>query len=142
MDTPPPNIFTIIRYFLKQNTAYVYLTLTILMSVYSQIVVRWRMSSRFANVHLPEGLREKFWFLLTVVFDPFIFSALAATFISGVCWMATMTKLDVSYAYPFTSLVFVLVLAFSHLLLGEPFNAQKLLGVLLIMAGILVSSRG
>lgn len=56
--------------------------------------------------------------------------------------MAAMTKLPISVAYPLMSLGYVLVLIISSLFLGESFNLYKLAGVILIMAGIVVSSQG
>ena len=117
--------------------AHGFLVLTILLSVYSQLIIKWRMSGRFAGLQIPEGVWPKIVTLFTVLFDPFV-----ATFASGLCWMATMSKLEISYAYPFTALGFVLVLVFSHLFFGESFNLMKLGGVLLIIGGIAVASRG
>ena len=77
-----------------------------------------------------------------MLFDPFVFTGLVATFVSGLCWMATMSKLDISYAYPFTSLGFALVVLLSWILFGEPLNAWKIGGVVLIMTGIAVASQG
>ena len=53
-----------------------------------------------------------------------------------------MTKFDLSYAYPFMSLSFVLVLILSALFFHEPVSMAKVLGVMLIMAGIAVGVRG
>jgi len=122
--------------------AHFYLAATILLSVFSQIVIKWRMSGRFAGLKVPEGIWPKVLTLFSVVFDPFVFISLVATFASGLCWMATMSKLDISYAYPFTALGFVLVLLCSHFFLGESFNMVKLAGVALIIGGIVVASRG
>ena len=122
--------------------AHFYLAATIALSVYSQMVMKWRISGRFAGLTMPEGVWPKAATLLTVLFDPFIFSGLVATFVSGLCWMATMSKLEISYAYPFTSLGFALVVLLSWLLFGEAMNAWKVVGVLLIMAGIAVASQG
>ncbi len=127
---------------LRAAVPYIYLSSTILLSVYSQLMIKWRISSKFSDTHLPDGLAEKFFLMFRIVFDPFIFSGLVATFASGLFWMATMTKLDISYAYPFTSLGFVLVLIFSVLLFGEPLNAYKIIGVLCIMLGIFITSKG
>lgn len=121
---------------------YFYLFSTIILSVYSQIMIKWRISNHFNNLHLPDGIINKILLMFTLVFDPFIFSGLVATFASGLFWMATMTKLDISYAYPFTSLGFVLVLLFSSLLLGESMNIYKIFGVFFIMLGIFITSRG
>lgn len=122
--------------------AHFYLAATIALSVYSQMVMKWRVSGRFAGLKIPEGVWQKALTLFTILFDPFIFSGLLATFVSGLCWMATMSKLEISYAYPFTSLGFALVVVLSWLLFGEAMNAWKIVGVLLIMAGIAVASQG
>ena len=72
----------------------------------------------------------------------FPFFKLALTFFAGILWMATMTKLDLSLAYPFMSLPFIFVLLFSALFFNEPMNVYKVSGVALIIAGVVVSSRG
>jgi multidrug transporter EmrE-like cation transporter len=56
--------------------------------------------------------------------------------------MAAMTKFELSFAYPFMALNFVLVLFLSLALLGETFSFVKLLGVLLIVLGTIVIARG
>ena len=122
--------------------AHFYLAATIATSVYSQMIMKWRISGRFAGLTIPEGVWPKILTLFTVLFDPFIFSGLVATFISGLFWMATMSKLEIGYAYPFTSLGFVLVVLLSHFLFGESLNAWRICGVLLIVAGITVASQG
>ncbi len=122
--------------------AHLYLAATIVTSVYSQMIMKWRISGKFAGLKIPEGIWPKVITLFTVLFDPFIFSGLFATFVSGLCWMATMSKLEISYAYPFTSLGFVLVVLLSYFLLGESLNAWRIWGVALIVAGITVASQG
>ena len=125
------------------QVGYLYLFLTIITSVASQIIVKWRVSGFVVGLlPIPEGVVGKILFLFKVVFDPFIFLALCLTFISGLCWMATMAKFDISYAYPFTMLGFVAVLLFSALLFGEVFNVYKIIGCGLIVLGVLVVSRG
>ena len=122
--------------------AHLYLASTIATSVYSQMIMKWRISGRFAGLEIPDGIWPKVCTLFTVIFDPFVFSGLVATFISGLCWMATMSKLEIGYAYPFTSLGFVLVVLLSHFLFGESLNAWRIWGVILIVAGITVASQG
>jgi multidrug transporter EmrE-like cation transporter len=56
--------------------------------------------------------------------------------------MAAMTKFELSYAYPFMSLAFALVLLSSALLFHETVNTAKIVGIFLIMAGIVIASRG
>lgn len=122
--------------------SHVYLAATILLSVYSQLTIKWRMATRFRELSLPPGIWGKVALLFTIVFDPFVFASLAATFASGLFWMATMRKLEISYAYPFTSLGFVLVLVLSHFLLGESFGLAKAIGTLFIIVGVAIAARG
>ena len=122
--------------------AHLFLVSTIVLSVYSQMIMKWRITGRFAGLRIPDGIWAKAVTLFIVVFDPFVFTGLVATFVSGLCWMATMSKLEIGYAYPFTSLGFVLVVLLSHLLFGESLNAWRISGVILIVAGITVASQG
>jgi drug/metabolite transporter (DMT)-like permease len=71
-----------------------------------------------------------------------VLSAFAAAFAAALCWMLAISRLELSHAYPFVSLSFVLVLLLSALFFGESVSTEKLLGVTLIIAGVAVSSRG
>lgn len=121
---------------------YLYLFTAIACTVTSQLLVKWRIMAKFADRSLPAGILAKICFLLEIVFDPFLFTSLVLTFSSGLLWMSTMAKLDISYAYPFTSLGFVLVLVFSAVLLGETLNIYKVVGICVIVVGIIIVSRG
>jgi len=118
---------------------YSYILLSIVFTVYGQIVLKWRMNS-FGE--MPIGLFNKIRFLLGLVFDPWVFSVFFAAFLASLAWMAAMTKFDLSQAYPFMSLNFVLVLLLSGLLLNEPITIFKGIGVILIVLGTIVVNRG
>lgn len=117
---------------------YFYIFGTIFFTVYGQIVLKWRINDIGS---LPEGMSEKFIFLIKVLFDPWVFSGFFAAFIASFFWMAAMTKFDISYAYPFMSSAFVLVFLLSVVLFQEPITWQKVVGLGLIVAGIIVTSR-
>jgi drug/metabolite transporter (DMT)-like permease len=91
---------------------------------------------------LPSDTFEKFKFLILLVLDPIIFSGFVAGFLASMAWMAAMTKFDLSHAYPFMSLNFVVVFILSGWILNEPMTHQKLLGVGLIVLGTIISARG
>lgn len=117
---------------------YFYIFGTILFTVYGQIILKWRINDVGA---LPENITDKVIFLIKLLFDPWIFSGFFAAFIASFFWMATMTKFDISYAYPFMSSAFVLVFLLSVLLFQEPVTWQKIIGLILIVIGIIVTSR-
>ena len=53
-----------------------------------------------------------------------------------------MTKLQLSHAYPFMGLTFVIVLLASGFFFQEPVTAYKVAGVALIFLGLVVASQG
>ena len=116
-----------------------YIFLTIAFAVSSQLIIKWKMSSYDLSQYTSIG--EKFYFALTMLFNPFIMLSIFLTLLSGLSWMIAMTKFDISYAYPFTTLGFVLILLFSVLLFHEPITWQKLLGLLFIILGIIITSK-
>ena len=117
---------------------YFYIALTVLLSSYGQLILKWRLN--VIGV-VPEPWREKFTFLFLAVFDPYIFSGFVAAFLASLTWMAALTKFQLSFAYPFMSLSFIVVMAISYLLLDESLTPGKVIGCFLIVAGILFLSR-
>ncbi len=117
---------------------YAYILGTIAFTVYGQLVLKWRISQ---YGELPVQLNEKLWFLVKLFFDPFLMSGLASAFIASIFWLLAMTKFELSFAYPFMSLSFVLVLFLSVLIFKESLTIHKVLGMVFIILGIIVSSR-
>jgi uncharacterized membrane protein len=117
---------------------YFYILGTIVLTVYGQLILKWRISSLGP---VPVELLPKLKCLSLLLFDPFIFSGLFAAVLASLTWMAAMTRFELSHAYPFMSLNFVVVLFLSALLLNEPLTTGKLLGVGLIVLGTVVVSR-
>ena len=118
---------------------YLYIFATIGFTVYGQLILKWRIA-KFGE--LPTDSFEKLKFLISLLFDPAIFSGFFAAFLASLAWMAAMTKFDLSHAYPFMSLNFVVVLLLSGWLLNEPVTIQRVLGVTLIVLGTVVAARG
>lgn len=118
---------------------YFYIIATISFTVYGQMILKWRIAT-FGS--LPEDIFGKLRFLISLLLDPAIFSGFATAFLASLAWMAAMTKFELSHAYPFMSLNFVVVLILSGWLLNEPVSLQKILGMGLIVLGTMVAARG
>jgi len=118
---------------------YLYIFGTIFFTVYGQLIIKWRIVQYGA---LPEFFSDKIAFLFKLLFDPFILSGFVSAFIASFFWLAAMTKFELSHAYPFMSLAFVLVLILSPLFFNEAITIPKMIGVSLIVAGIIVGSQG
>jgi multidrug transporter EmrE-like cation transporter len=57
-----------------------------------------------------------------------------------ILWVAGLKRVELSVAYPFVALGFVLVALLSWLFLNEPITPGRLIGLLLIGSGVIVIS--
>jgi len=119
--------------------SYAYVFATVFLTVYGQIIIKWQV---MAVGRPPDSWSDRVSLLLHLLMNPWIVSALLAALLAALSWMLAMTKLDLSHAYPFVSLSFVLVLMLSGMVFHEPVNWYKLCGVALIVGGVAVSSQG
>lgn len=117
--------------------SYLLVLLTILLTVYGQIAIKWQVT---AAGPLPLDPAAKAGFMFRLLLNPWIISALLAAFLGAVCWMGAMTKLPLSRAYPFMALTFILVTIFASVLLGESVTWGKIAGLTLIVSGLVVGS--
>lgn len=117
---------------------YLYIFGTIFFTVYGQLAIKMRIGNYGS---LPVESYEKIIFLLKFFLDPIIFSGFVSAFLASLCWMAAMTKFELSYAYPFMGLTFVLVSIFGVLFMSESLSLYKLLGLILIVSGIIITAK-
>ncbi len=118
-------------------SGYWYIAGTLLFTVYGQIILKWRMS-KLAFV-LSDGLWAKITGLIKIIFDPYIFSGFLSAFVASLFWMATMTKFEITKAYPFMSLAPALVFIIGVYFLGEEFTWGKIVGLTFIIVGIIIT---
>lgn len=117
---------------------FIYIAATVLLTVYGQLVLKWRMELKGA---MPEKLRDKVLFMAKVYTDVWVLSGFLAAFLVSIAWTIVLTRFELSFAYPFTSLSFVLVYFISNWIFREPFSLSSLLGVLFIIVGLIITAR-
>lgn len=118
---------------------YVFIAGTIVFTVYGQLILRHQIGD-VSEVPAGTGLIR---FLLELVFTrPLIISGLAAAFVASLCWMATLTRFELSFAYPFMALNFVIVVFVAVAAFGETVNASKIIGLLIVCSGLVVVAQG
>lgn len=78
--------------------------------------------------------------LLKLIFNPFVFSGLVLYAISTVLWLIALSKTPLNFVFPFTALIFVLVMLSARFLFLESIPALRYVGIVLICLGFLLSS--
>lgn len=121
------------------SKGYTFIFLTIFFTVYGQLMIKWQMAGAGT---LPGPIVQKGIFLFRMFTNLWVMSSFVAAFLAAMCWMAALTKFDLSHAYPFMGLTFVFVLLLSSLLFSEPITMLKIAGVVLMLIGIAIGSQG
>ncbi len=117
--------------------SYFFIAMTIALTVYGQLILKWRVGVFMSSVAPPYTITHGIMLLL----NPWVISAFAAAFGASLFWMAAISRLPISKAYPFMALNFVFVMAFAAVIFNESLNHYKLVGTAIIIVGVLVLSR-
>lgn len=118
---------------------HIYIFATIFFTVYSQLVMRWKVGLAGA---LPSDFWGKAFFIGQLLVNPWVISAVIATLLAGISWMLTMSKFHLGYAFPFVSLNYLLVLLASAFLFQEPVGLAKIIGIAFVIVGLVIVGRG
>lgn len=77
--------------------------------------------------------------ILHVMFSPIILCALFLYACTTVLWLYILSKVEISYAYPFQALAFPVVLIISSLLFHEAISLNRWIGVIIIFLGVYIA---
>jgi drug/metabolite transporter (DMT)-like permease len=78
---------------------------------------------------------------IRVAKQPLIWGGLALFGISAAVWIVVLSRTQLSFAYPFAALTYVIILLFDRIFLKVPQPGLRWAGVFLIMTGIVLVSR-
>jgi drug/metabolite transporter (DMT)-like permease len=78
-----------------------------------------------------------------IVFSPWVFAGLATFVISMASHLYVLSKVELSFAYPFLSLAYVAVAVFAYFVFREDLNALRIAGIGFICMGtVLIAQSG
>lgn len=123
---------------MKAAAGYLWIVATVVLTVYGQLAFKWRVDEAD---EFPPSFTAKLEYAVRLALDPWMLSVGVAVLAASVTWWLALRTFELSFVYPFMSLSFVGVLVLSPVLFGERLSAPKVVGVLLIVAGLAVGSR-
>ena len=120
------------------RTTFSYLISGVLLNAVAQLALK-AATNRLGPVSLAlDGLVATAW---RVSLQPYIWLGLACYGISLVVWVAGLSRTDVSLAYPFLSLGYVVNAVAAWYLFGENLSAQRIIALAVIIAGVWLLAR-
>ena len=78
--------------------------------------------------------------LIKLVFNPLVFLGLVLYILSTIVWLIALSKTTLSFVFPFTALIFVLVMLSARIVFLEPIPTVRYFGIVFICLGFLLSS--
>lgn len=109
------------------------------LSAFAQIVLKMGMSNAKVqnDLIIAGNLFEKLFIALTNVY---VVAGISMYLLSMVLWLVVLSKIDVSVAYPFVGLGFIITMVLGFLLLNEQISAMRVMGTILVVCGVLMVS--
>jgi drug/metabolite transporter (DMT)-like permease len=117
---------------------YLAIFITILCTVVGQLMFKHATNSMG---EMPATLEEGAMFLVKAMLNIYIVGGFFLAFVASLSWIFAVSRLELSFAYPFTSLNFVFVMIFSAIIFQEQINLTRVLGILAICFGVYLISR-
>ena len=114
---------------------------SVALAALAQLTLKHGMTQVTHHGGTPLDLKEPVETVRRVATNLSVLTGLGIFVISAAVWLLVLSRASLSFAYPFVSLTYVMILLFDRLVLHEPVSGVRWGGVALIIAGILLISR-
>jgi len=74
--------------------------------------------------------------------QPLVWIGLAAYALSAMFWLIVLSRFDLSYAYPMLASMYLVIPIVSHVFLKESIPPLRWVGMLVVLIGVILVSRG
>lgn len=117
-----------------------FILFTVMTNAAAQLMLKQGMTNLSAGVITQDNIILK---LLLIVFQPWVFFGLVMFVVSMASHMFVLSKVDISFAFPFLSLAYVAVAVLAWQLFGEELGIFKIVGIAFICVGtVLIAQSG
>lgn len=111
---------------------------TVLTNAAAQIVLKKGMLTVGG---FPGDMGDVAGFIFRTVTSPMVFAGLCIFVISMASHLIVLSKVELSYAYPFLSLAYVVVAVYAYYVFREDLGTVRIAGIALICAGTILISQ-
>jgi len=115
-----------------------YILISVVAGAAGQVLLKKGMGSMGPLTLSIDQLGNILWRIGT---NPYVVIGLAIYVGGTVFWLTALSRVDLSYAYPFASLSYVVMLIASWQLFNENITVLRLLGSLIVCVGVFIISR-
>lgn len=118
-----------------------FIVISVLLAATAQLTLKYGVDRVTKGGHSGIVLSEPGTSAVRVAREPFVWLGLVLFGISAAVWIVVLSRVSLSFAYPFAALTYIIIVLFDRLILKVPVPGLRWAGVLLIATGIVLVSR-
>jgi multidrug transporter EmrE-like cation transporter len=115
-------------------TNLIFIITSVLLNALAQILLKAGMKE-FSNIDLKNNIIQT---SVTIALNPYIICGFIFYGISIILWLWVLSKVDVSLAYPFQALGYILVTILAWLIFQENINLTRIIALIFITIGLII----
>ena len=121
-----------------------YLILLILCSVLLSSIAQIVLKTGMSNVSVLQAMQSQsvMQAFMVIATNVYVIGGLTLYFASAAVWLLVLARVDVSFAYPFVGLGFVVTMLLAFFINGEVLSTTKIVGTLCIALGVAIMAQG
>ena len=121
-----------------------YLILLILCSVLLSSIAQIVLKTGMSNVSVLQAMQTQsaMQAFIAIATNVYVIGGLTLYFASAAVWLLVLARVDVSFAYPFVGLGFVVTMLLAFFINGEVLSTTKVVGTLCIAIGVAIMAQG
>ena len=112
----------------------IFIITSVLLNALAQILLKAGMKN-FSNIDLKNNVIQTF---ISIAINPYIICGFISYGISILLWLWVLSKVDVSYAYPFQAFGYIVVTILAWLIFQENINLTRIIALIFITLGLII----
>lgn len=113
--------------------------LSVSLSAVAQVALKVGMSTPGIQSGLSQNA-DIYKLFLTVFSNPYVLTGFFMYVSGALLWLFVLAKLDVSMAYPYIGIGFIITMLLGAVLLNEAISLTRIIGTLLVVGGVTLIS--
>ncbi|MDG2267910.1 MAG: EamA family transporter [Alphaproteobacteria bacterium] len=113
---------------------FIFIISSVLLNAFAQILLKAGMK-QFGNIDLKNNIMNT---CISIAFNPYIISGFIAYGVSILLWLWVLSKVDVSLAYPFQALGYIVVTILAWIIFQENINYIRIIALIFITIGLII----
>lgn len=112
----------------------IFIISSVLLNAFAQILLKAGMK-QFGNIEIKNNIINT---SISIALNPYIIAGFISYGVSIILWLWVLSKVDVSLAYPFQALGYIVVTILAWLIFQEDITLTRIIALMFICVGLII----